>query len=64
MDLPVEENFEKLYVNCRILSLQRLSQDKFRLNLVFTGFENNSETALTKFLELYQQKKTVIKAYA
>lgn len=64
IELPVEGRVEKLYVNCRILSLQRLSQDKFMLNLVFTGFENNSETALHEFLEQCQQKKTVIKAFA
>jgi len=63
MELPLEEDTAKLYVNCRILSLQRLSQNKYMLNLVFTGFENNSGRVLTRFLEQCQQKK-VIKAYA
>ena len=64
IELPVEGKVEKLNVNCRILSLQRLSQDKYMLNLVFIDFENNSDAALHKFLEQCQQKKTVIKAYA
>lgn len=64
INLPIENHVEKLYVNCRIMSLQRLSQDKYMLNLVFTGFENDSEPALIKFLEQYQKIKTVIKAFA
>ena len=64
LGLPVENNTEKLYVNCRIMSVQRLSQDEYTLNLAFTGFENNSEQVLTKFLGQYQQRKTVINAYA
>ena len=65
MELPTAGGTEKLHANCRIMSLQRLSQDKYMLNLAFMGFENNSEATLNKFLERYQQQKpVVIKAFA
>ena len=64
LQLPIAHGAEKIYVNCRILSSQRMSQNKFMLNLVFTGFQGNSERVLNDFLEQVQEKKTVIKAYA
>lgn len=64
IELPITGGGEKIYVNCRILSLQRLSQNRFMLNLVFTGFEGSSESVLGRFLEEVLEKKTVIKAFA
>ena len=64
LQLPISEGAGKIYASSRILSLQRLSQSKFMLNLVFMGFESDSENVLNEFLEQYQEKKTVIKAYA
>ena len=64
LELPVEDRTEKLYVNCRIMSVQRLSQDEYTLNLAFIGFENNSEQTLYRYLSQFQQRKTVINAYA
>jgi hypothetical protein len=64
MELPVEDQTDKLYVNCRIMSVQRLSQDEYTLNLAFIGFENNSEYVLYKYLSQFQQRRTVINAYA
>ncbi len=62
MGLPIRDNVEKLYVNCRIMSVQRLSQNKYMLNLAFINFENNTENTLNKFLDQYQQKKIVLDA--
>ncbi len=62
ISLPIGNNEEKLYVNCRITSVQRLSQDEYMLNFSFIGFENNTENALNKFLDQYQQKKIVLNA--
>jgi len=63
-ELPVGNETKRLYANCRMMSVQRMSQDEYMLNLAFIGFENNSEQILDKFLDQYQQKKTVIKATA
>jgi len=59
-DLPIDDNTQKLYANCRIMSVQRLSQDEYMLNLAFIDFENGTEQTLNKFLDQYE-KKTVIK---
>ena len=64
LELPIDDTTEKFYVDCRILSSQRMSQNKFMLNLVFIGFEANSESVLNRFLDHVQEKKTVIKAFA
>lgn len=64
IELPVADTAEKLYANCRILSYQRMSQDTYMLNLVFIGFENNSENVLNEFLEQCLENKTVINAFA
>lgn len=64
IELPVGENSKKLYVNCRIMSVQRMSQDVYMLNLAFIDFENGSEKVLDDFIGQHEQKKTVIKAFA
>lgn len=51
---------KKLYANCRIISVQRMSQDEYMLSLAFIDFENDSEKVLDEFLGQYTQKKTVI----
>jgi hypothetical protein len=63
-DLPIGEQHKKLYANCRLMSVQRMSQDEYMLNLAFIDFENGSEQNLDKFLDQFQQKKTVIDSYA
>jgi len=63
-ELPIGDETEKLYSNCRLMSVQRMSQDEYMLNLAFIDFENGSEQALDKFLDQYTQKKTVIDSYA
>ena len=63
-ELPIGDETEKLYSNCRLMSVQRMSQDEYMLNLAFIDFENNTEQALDKFLDQYTQKKTVIDSYA
>lgn len=63
-ELPIDKETKKLYSNCRLMSVQRMSQDEYMLNLAFIDFENGSEQALDQFLDQYQQKKTVINAYA
>ncbi len=64
IDLPGENGNKKFYAYCKILSAQRLSQESYSLNLIFTRFEHDSDAAMTNFLNLYQQKKTVVKAIA
>ena len=56
-ELPIDGNSKKLYANCRIMSVQRMSQDEYILNLAFIDFENGSEKILDEFLEQYAQKK-------
>ncbi len=63
-ELPVGNETKKLYANCRIMSVQRMSQEEYMLSLAFIDFENSSEQILDKFLDQYQQKKTVIDAIA
>lgn len=63
-NLPVADDRKKLYANCRMMSVQRLSQDEYMLNIAFIDFENGSESILDEFLDQYQQKKTVIDQYA
>jgi DNA-dependent RNA polymerase auxiliary subunit epsilon len=63
-ELPIGEDTHKLYANCRILSVQRMSQDEYMLNLAFIDFENGTEQNLDKFLDQYEQKKTVINVTA
>jgi c-di-GMP-binding flagellar brake protein YcgR len=63
-DLPIDNEHKKLYANCRIMSVQRMSQDEYMLNLAFIDFENGSEQSLDEFLDQFQQKKTVINSYA
>ena len=63
-ELPIADDTKKLYTNCRIMSVQRMSQDEYMLNLVFIDFENGTEQILDKFLDQYEQKKTIINAIA
>ncbi len=63
-DLPIGSENKKLYANCRMLSVQRMSQDEYMLNLAFIDFENGTEKTLDDFLDQYEQKKTVINLYA
>ncbi len=63
-ELPIDDNTKKLYANCRIISVQRMSQDEYMLSLAFIDFENGSEQILDKFLDQYEQKKTIIDLYA
>lgn len=60
-ELPLTEGANKLYANCRIMSVQRLSQDEYMLSLAFIDFENGTERILDKLLDQYEQRKTVIK---
>jgi len=63
-ELPIGDEQRKLYANSRLMSVQRMSQDVYMLNLAFIDFENGSEQNLDKFLDQFQQKKTVINSYA
>ena len=62
--IPIGDETKKLYANCRMLSVQRMSQSAYMLNLAFIDFENGSEQILDDFLDQYEQKKTVINATA
>lgn len=67
VDLPIRhegrDETKKLYSICRIMSVQRLSQDEYMLNLAFLTFESGSEKVLDEFIDQHEQKKTVIDAY-
>ena len=66
IELPVlndnkNKKIGKLYANCKIISVQRMSQDVYMLSLTFLDFENASERILYEFLNQYEQKKKLIK---
>jgi len=61
MELKLKDEIKKLYVNCRIMSVQRLSQDEYMLSLAFTEFENGSENTLEKFINQFQQTNVIHK---
>ncbi len=63
-ELAVGDEMKKLYVNCRIMSVRRLSQDDYMLNLAFINFENNTERTLDEFIDQFEQKKTIVKCFA
>ena len=63
-ELPIDDNSSKLYANCRIISVQRMSQNVYMLSLAFIDFENDSEKTLDAFIDQHEQKKTVIDAIA
>jgi hypothetical protein len=63
-ELPIGDKTKKLYTTCRIMSVQRLSQEEYMLNLAFIDFENGTENVLDEFLDQFEQKKTIIKAFA
>ena len=56
-ELNIGDIRKKLYARCRIMSVQRMSQDEFRLNLAFVDFENGSESVLDAFLDTFMHKK-------
>ena len=64
-ELPIEsaqgEDSKKLYSTCRIMSVQRLSQDEYMLNLAFIDFQNGSENNLDAFLDQFEKKKVTRK---
>jgi len=64
-ELPIEndkgKSSKKLYSTCRIMSVQRLSQDEFMLNLAFIDFQNGSENSLDEFLDQFEKKKVIRK---
>ena len=59
-ELPIGDETKKLYSRSKFLSVQRLSQDEYMLNLAFIDFENGTEHALDEFLDQFVQKKTVV----
>jgi len=61
-ELPIGKESKKLYANCRIMSVQRMSQDEYMLNLAFIDFENNTENTLNEFLDQYKQNKITLDA--
>lgn len=63
-ELSVGGEMKKLYVNCRIISVRRLSQDEYMINLAFINFDNNTERTLDEFIDQFEQKKTIIKSFA
>jgi hypothetical protein len=63
-ELPIGKQSKKLYANCRIMSVQRMSQDEYMLNLAFIDFENGTEGALNEFLDQYKQNKITLDSMA
>ncbi len=56
-ELPIGNKTKKFHTNCRILSVQRISQDQYILNLTFIDFENGSDQILDMFLNQYEQNQ-------
>jgi len=63
-ELPIGKHSKKLYANCRIMSVQRISQDEYMLNLAFIDFENGTEGTLDEFLDQYKQNKITLDSMA
>ncbi|VAW51287.1 hypothetical protein MNBD_GAMMA05-809 [hydrothermal vent metagenome] len=63
-ELPTGNQSKKLYANCRIMSVQRISQDEYMLNLAFIDFENGTESTLDEFLDQYKQNKITLDSTA
>ena len=61
MELNLDDGTKKLYASCRVMSVQRLSQDEYMLSLAFIDFENDSEKALAKYLNQFQQTNVIHK---
>lgn len=59
--LSVQGETRKVYANCRVRSVQRLSQDEFILSLSFTDFENGTDAILKAYLNDVQQVKVIHK---
>jgi len=60
IELQIEKDTKKLYANCRVKSVQRLSQNVYVLSLAFTDFENGTESVLNKYLAQHKQKKILL----
>ena len=63
-ELPIGNLTNKLYANCRIMSVQRISQDEYMLYLAFIDFENGTESILNEFLDQYKQNKITLNSIA
>jgi len=50
-ELSISDKTQKLYANCRIMSVHRLSQDEFILCISFIGYENGSKSVLDKYMK-------------
>jgi hypothetical protein len=61
-ELPIGDQPKKLYANCRIMSVQRMSQDEYMLNLAFIDFENGTESTLNEFLDQHKQNKITLES--
>lgn len=57
--LAITGTDKKLYASCRIISVQRLSQDEYMLNLAFADFQNGSDTHLDDYLAQFEKKKVI-----
>ncbi len=63
-ELPIGNQSKKLYANCRIMSVQRISQNQYLLSLAFIDFENSTESTLDEFLDQYKQNKITLNSIA
>ncbi len=63
-ELPIANQSKKLYADCRIMSVQRISQSEYMLNLAFIDFENGTENILNEFLDQYKQNKVTLDSIA
>jgi len=63
-ELPIANQSKKLYADCRIMSVQRISQSEYMLNLAFIDFENGTESILNEFLDQYKQNKITLDSMA
>ena len=63
-ELPIANQSKKLYADCRIMSVQRISQGEYMLNLAFIDFENGTESILNEFLDQYKQNKITLDSMA
>ena len=50
-DLTIGDSTQKLYANARIMSAQRMSQDRYIICIKFLDYENGSQEVLNKYLE-------------
>ena len=55
-DLKLDDSLQKFYANSRIMSVHRVSQDKYLLSIAFIDFENGTQSVLSEFID---QHKTI-----